>query len=137
MHDYRNRAAPDQTAVTDEGEPRGLEVALQFPLVEALYGRRARRFSLGAEIPDGPLAFASRHKPVPLSDLEQMLVLTAAGGNTGWHYLITRHARYAPHLSNYSVLCRRRRAHLPLGRRLPHQRVVLHQRRWRLRLRHP
>src|SRR3712207_2324543 len=32
-----------------------------------------------------------------------MLVLTAAGGNTGWHYLITRHARYAPHLSNYSA----------------------------------
>ena len=31
-----------------------------------------------------------------------MLVLTAAAGNTGWHYMITRHARYAPHLSNYS-----------------------------------
>src|ERR671932_1556172 len=31
-----------------------------------------------------------------------MLVLSAAAGNTGWHYAITRHARYAPHLSNYA-----------------------------------
>src|SRR5919112_21400 len=31
-----------------------------------------------------------------------MLVLTAAAGNTGWHYMIMRHAGYAPHLSNYS-----------------------------------
>ncbi len=31
-----------------------------------------------------------------------MLVLTAAAGNTGWHFSIMRHTRYAPHLSNYS-----------------------------------
>ncbi len=83
--------------------PPGLELAMNFPLVEALYGRRARRFSHGAEIPDGPLAFRSRRDPKPLSDLEQMLVLTAAAGNTGWHHMIYRHARYAPHLSNYSA----------------------------------
>ena len=81
----------------------GLKTALEFPLVEALFGRRARRFSLGASIPDGPLAFASRHEPMPLSELEQMMVLTAAAGNTGWHHMIYRHARYAPHLSNYSA----------------------------------
>jgi hypothetical protein len=40
---------------------------------------------------------------MPLTELEQMLVLTAAGGNTNWHYMITRHERYAPHLSNYSA----------------------------------
>jgi hypothetical protein len=82
--------------------PFGLQDVLEFPLVEALFGRRARRFSLGASLPDGPLAFTSRHDPLPLSELEQMLVLTAAAGNTGWHYMIMRHARYAPHLSNYS-----------------------------------
>jgi len=82
--------------------PLGLQDVLEFPLVEALFGRRARRFSLGASLPDGPLAFTSRHDPLPLSELEQMLVLTAAAGNTGWHYMIMRHARYAPHLSNYS-----------------------------------
>jgi hypothetical protein len=81
--------------------PPGLEEALSFPLIEALYGRRARRFSMGDTIPDGPLAFVSRHEPLPLTELEQMVVLTAAAGNTGWHFMITRHARYAPHLSNY------------------------------------
>src|SRR5215217_6832428 len=85
-----------------KAHPSGLQDALEFPLVEALYGRRARRFSLGALLPDGPLAFTSQHDPLPLTELEQMLVLTAAAGNTGWHYMIMRHARYAPHLSNYS-----------------------------------
>lgn len=84
-----------------EDVPPGFEDMMSFPLVEALLGRRARRFSLGAEIPDGPLVYKSRQEPLALSELEQALVLTAAGGNTGWHYMITRHARYAPHLSNY------------------------------------
>src|SRR3954468_8846405 len=74
-----------------------------FPLVEALFGRRSRRFALGDEIPDGPLAYRSRHEPVPLTELERMLVLSAMGGTTGWHYSITRHARYAPHVSNYAA----------------------------------
>lgn len=83
--------------------PPGFDDVLSFPLSAALFGRRARRFSMGATLPDGPLAFTSRHAPHPLSELEQMLVLTAAAGNTGWHYMITRHARYAPHMSNYSA----------------------------------
>jgi hypothetical protein len=74
-----------------------------FPLMEALFGRRSRRFALGDEIPDGPLAYRSRHQPIPLDDLERMLVLSAIGGTTGWHYSITRHARYAPHMSNYAA----------------------------------
>jgi len=74
-----------------------------FPLVEALFGRRSRRFALGGELPDGPLAYKSRHRPVPLSELERLLVLSAMGGTTGWHYSITRHARYAPHMSNYAA----------------------------------
>jgi hypothetical protein len=82
--------------------PAGLQKTLEFSLVEALLGRRSRRFSLGATLPDGPLAYTSHKKPVPLTELEQMMVLTAAGGNTGWHYMIMRHQRYAPHLSNYA-----------------------------------
>ncbi len=82
--------------------PKGLEKAMNFPLIEAIHGRRARRFSLGSEIPDGPLAHKSAHPPLPLTDLEKMLVLTSAAGNTGWHYAITRNATYAPHLANYS-----------------------------------
>lgn len=67
--------------------PPGLQEAVRFPLVEALLGRRARRFALGASIPDGPLAFTSQHDPMPLSELEQMMVLQAVAGNTGWLYL--------------------------------------------------
>jgi len=74
-----------------------------FPLVEALFGRRSRRFALGDELPDGPPAYRSRHEPLPLDELERMLVLSAMGGTTGWHYSITRHARYAPHVSNYAA----------------------------------
>ena len=32
-----------------------------------------------------------------------MLVLGAMGGTTEWHFSITRHARYTPHVSNYSA----------------------------------
>jgi hypothetical protein len=84
------------------GETEALQELAAFPLLEALYGRRSRRFALGDEIPDGPLAYRSRHEPTPLSELERMLVLSAMGGTTGWHYSITRHARYAPHASNYA-----------------------------------
>jgi hypothetical protein len=93
---------PD-TGERDSTEAEGLRDLAAFPLVEALYGRRSRRFALGDEIPDGPLAYKSRHEPMPLTELERMLVLSAMGGTTGWHYAITRHARYAPHMSNYSA----------------------------------
>jgi hypothetical protein len=85
------------------GYSKGLEAAVKFPLIEALHGRRARRFSLGAELPDGPLQYKSKHEPRSLTELEQMMVLTATAGNTGWHHMIYRHAGYAPHLSNYSL----------------------------------
>src|SRR5688500_3871476 len=90
----------EQRTTAETGALRELAA---FPLLEALYGRRSRRFALGAEIPDGPLAYRSRHEPLPLTELERMLVLSGMGGTTGWHYAITRHARYAPHLSNYSA----------------------------------
>ena len=50
-----------------EAHPRGLQDVVEFPLVEALFGRRARRFSLGASLPDGPLAFTSMHDPLALT----------------------------------------------------------------------
>ncbi|WP_069804111.1 hypothetical protein [Thermogemmatispora onikobensis] len=83
-------------------EEQALQELLTFPFVEALFGRRSRRFLLGAEIPDGPLAYRSRYEPLPLSELETLLVLLAVGGNTGWHHSITRHERYAPRLANYA-----------------------------------
>jgi hypothetical protein len=82
--------------------PPGFGDMLSFGLMEALLGRRSRRFFRGAEIPDGVMAYRSGHALLPLSDLEKLLVVTACGGNTGWHNLIYRAKRYAPHLSNYA-----------------------------------
>lgn len=82
--------------------PPGFQDMMSFGLVEALTGRRSRRFFRGAEIPDGVFAYASRHEPLPLSELERLLVVAACGGATGWHNMLYRAARYAPHLSNYS-----------------------------------
>lgn len=95
--------------------PPGFQNMLDFPLVQALLGRRSRRFLMGATIPDGPLAYQSRHEPMPLSELERMLVLTAMGGNTGWHYMITYNARYAPQLPNYSAAAGGRTFPSPAG----------------------
>lgn len=81
--------------------PAGLKDMLEFGFIEALLGRRSRRFFMGAEIPDGVFAYKSRHETVPLSELEKLLVLAACGGNTGWHHMIYRAERYAPYLPNY------------------------------------
>lgn len=82
--------------------PPGFQDMLSFPLIDAMLGRRSRRVFKGAQIPDGVFAFKSAHKPLPLTDLEKMLVVSACGGNTSWHHMIYRAERYAPHLSNYS-----------------------------------
>jgi hypothetical protein len=54
---------------------------------------------MGAEIPDGVLAFKSKHKPMSLSELEQLILLSVMGGVTGWHFAIMRNKKYAPFLS--------------------------------------
>ena len=87
---------------SDVSLPGGFHDLLDFGLLEALRGRRSRRFFMGAEIPDGVFTYKSRHDPLPLTDLEKLLVVGACGGNTGWAYLIPRAARYAPHLPNYA-----------------------------------
>jgi len=56
---------------------------LKFPLIDAIEGRRSRRFCLGAEIPDGVLSHKSKHDPLTLTELEQLLVLSTMGGVTG------------------------------------------------------
>jgi len=82
--------------------PPGFQNMLDFGLIEAIVGRRSRRFFMGAEIPDGVFAYKSKQAPLPLSELERLLVVTACGGNTSWHHMIYRAERYAPHLSNYA-----------------------------------
>jgi hypothetical protein len=64
----------------------GLAELLSFPLLQALYGRRARRFGMGMEIPSGPLAFRSRKEPLPLTKHEQALLIAVATGVSGWTF---------------------------------------------------
>ncbi len=54
-----------------------------YPLLAALRERRSRRFGLGMKIPGGPLAYQSRHPPVPLSEDEEAALVFAACGVTG------------------------------------------------------
>ncbi|MBD3314489.1 MAG: hypothetical protein GF344_01770 [Chitinivibrionales bacterium] len=82
--------------------PPGFHDLASFPFIEALLGRRSRRFFAGAEIPDGVFAYKSDKHALPLTEQEKALVVAACGGNTSWHHLIYRAARYAPHLSNYA-----------------------------------
>jgi hypothetical protein len=63
-----------------------LEELLEFPLMQALFGRRARRFGTGMEIPSGPMAFRSGKDPLPLTELEQMVLVAAATGVSGWSF---------------------------------------------------
>ena len=83
--------------------PPGFKNMQSFSLVDALLGRRSRRFFRGAKIPDGVFEYTSNEPPLPLSDFEKMLIVAACGGNTSWNHLIYRGKRYAPHLSNYSA----------------------------------
>lgn len=82
---------------------KALESMTQFPLIQALAGRRSRRFCVGVEILDGPLAFKSNQKPFPLTEIEQMIVLTSMAGSTGWHYTISYNETVRSKLPSYSA----------------------------------
>jgi hypothetical protein len=58
----------------------------EFPLFDAIAGRRARRFGLGMELPSGPLAHTSGAEPVPLSERERSILLAAGTGVSGWNF---------------------------------------------------
>lgn len=67
-----------------------------FPLLDAIFGRRARRFGLGMEIPDGPLAYRSTRAPLPLSDAERILLTLCGAGVSGWNFGIPHTTSGAP-----------------------------------------
>ena len=60
-----------------------LDHAWSHPLFEALYRRRSRRFGLGFEMQEGPFRYKSAHAPVPLTELEEALLVGAGAGFTG------------------------------------------------------
>jgi hypothetical protein len=54
-----------------------------YPLFDALFGRRSRRFGLGLEITEGPYKYKSRHAPLPLSEREEAILVAAGIGFSG------------------------------------------------------
>jgi len=69
--------------VSDSGSSDLIHKVWQYPLFEALYGRRSRRFGLGFEITEGPFQHKSQGSPVPLSELEEALLVAAGVGVSG------------------------------------------------------
>lgn len=55
----------------------------KYPLFEALYARRSRRFGLGFEMTEGPFRYKSEQGPVSLSELEEALLVAAGVGFSG------------------------------------------------------
>ena len=68
----------------DRDQP--LRDLFEYPLMKSLFGRRSRRFGRGMNIPSGPLAYESRHEPMPLSRLEESVLVAAATGVSGWSF---------------------------------------------------
>ena len=63
--------------------PEGLNEALNFSFMDAIFTRRSRRFGLGMEITEGTLKHKSAHEPVPLTELEEACLIWAGTGMTG------------------------------------------------------
>src|SRR5258708_28683473 len=60
-----------------------LDLTWSYPLFEALYGRRSRRFGLGFEMPEGPFRFKSARPPAALSEIGEAPLVGAGGGISG------------------------------------------------------
>jgi len=67
------------TAVT----PDLLNNVWEYPLFDALFGRRSRRFGLGFEMHEGPFRYKSAHAPMALSEMEEALLVGAGAGFSG------------------------------------------------------
>ena len=63
-----------------------IEELNRFPLLEAIFGRRARRFAVGMSVPDGPLKYQSKHEPHPLSEAERTILVLCGAGISGWNF---------------------------------------------------
>ena len=65
------------------GLPPQADAAWDYPLYDAILGRRSRRFGLGMEMVQGPFKYKSEKDPVPLNELETAMLVAAATATTG------------------------------------------------------
>ncbi len=70
-----------------DGKPMNLppqaDAAWDYPLFDAIMGRRSRRFGLGMEMTGGPFKHRSDKEPVGLDRLETAMLVAAATATTG------------------------------------------------------
>lgn len=64
-------------------QAEAVEAFFRYPLLDAVFNRRSRRFGLGMAIPDGPTRFKSEREPLPLDPLEEALLIAAGTGISG------------------------------------------------------
>jgi hypothetical protein len=76
-------AAGVQAAGVLQSAPEGLMDALTYPYFQTVWDRKSRRVGLGMQVESDVLTFHSRYQPVPLSELEEALLVMAATGLTG------------------------------------------------------
>jgi hypothetical protein len=65
-----------------EAAPPGLVDALNYPYFQSVFDRKSRRMGLGMTMP-GVLGYESPYEAVPLTELEEALLLVAGTGLTG------------------------------------------------------
>lgn len=63
--------------------PDLLDKIWEYPLFEALYGRRSRRFGLGFEMAEGPYKYKSQRLPLALTEMEEEILVAAGVGFSG------------------------------------------------------
>src|SRR5574339_431556 len=59
--------------------PRGFTAAREYPLWDAIFGRRSRRVAAGGGFRSGTFSFQSMLEPQPLSRLEEAYLIAATG----------------------------------------------------------
>src|SRR5271165_6744905 len=62
---FEQHKIPKDETNDRNGSARLAPHGLGYPLFDALYGRRTRRFGLGFEMAQGPYKYKSPHAPVP------------------------------------------------------------------------
>jgi len=59
------------------------QAALDYPLFDAIFNRRSRRFGLGMKLEDTTLGFESKYDPISLEEMEEALLVWSGTGLTG------------------------------------------------------
>lgn len=66
-----------------QSAPPGLQDALHYPYFQTVFDRKSRRVGLGMDVGSEVLAYQSPFAPVPLTELEEALLVIAGTGLTG------------------------------------------------------